>query len=294
MKSLNQVGKVKVGIALFLWMVVAVGVLGISFAEVQVINPSSGLGPSANYLINQTPVFVSVWSPVATATFTPMGTLTPSNTPTKTFTPNLTATITFTPTFTNTPIFTGTPSNVQLFDSNGNPVTFTSGNVPVTVSNPLPTPYAGYSSKNSLLAQGAVPTAHPANTPVSPMSDLSERQIFLPYAPLASWLTASASVSTAITVQLVAKSGSLNNIVMGFSLTSTSATLASDSFTGYLVSNGVTISACTVQSPATGTSAFTPNCSVNYPIYVGNNPVSFTLSAAVTSVIACISYIQSQ
>ena len=143
MKSLNQGGKIKTQVAFFLAFVFLAGLIKLASAQVAVTNSAGGVTSlDKAQPLNQTPVFVAVWTPIATPTFTAMGTLTPSNTPTKTATPNLTSTITFTPTFTNTPIFTGTPANVVIVQ--GTPLTSTP--TPNYTTTPTPTPFSFTSS----------------------------------------------------------------------------------------------------------------------------------------------------
>jgi hypothetical protein len=102
MKSLNQGGKIKWWMEVFLAFVFLAGLIKLASAQVSVTNPAGGVtGKDKAQPYNQTPVFVSNWVPVATPTATPTGTLTPSVTPTPT---NATATPTFTPSFTSTPL----------------------------------------------------------------------------------------------------------------------------------------------------------------------------------------------
>lgn len=125
---------------------------------------------------------------------------------------------------------------------------------------------------------------------VQDASDLSGRKINVPYAPLGSYKTASGGVSTATTVQMIAASGALKNTLLGITLTNSSNSLTNGQLTCYVVSNGVTVYSADFGA-STGIQT-SPTLSCGYPIGCGNNAVSLTTSAAVTSIIWSLSYVQ--
>lgn len=304
MNGLSQGGKIKGWFSILLAIVFLAGLMKLSLAQVAVTNSAGGFTASDKARLDyQTPVFVGVWSPVPTMSPTPTGTLTPSNTPTKTFTPNLTTTITFTPSFTNTPVWTNTPNNVIVLLTNtptcnvctGTPTPSLPpdineariGGTPVVPANTPPNGFAP-----GVVPVVSVPTATTPGIATNNISDVNGRMINMPFAPWASWKTASGSISTATTVQMVAKSGALNNIIMGISISDTSSTLANETTALYVTSNSVTVWSCNFQTVTAGTTGWVSSCYDNYPIACGNNSVSLTASAAVTTLQWQISYIQ--
>lgn len=132
-----------------------------------------------------------------------------------------------------------------------------------------------------------------SNGQVQAASDTSGRQIYIPYAPLASWHTASGAVSTATSVQIIAKSGALNNTILGFTATSTSTTVANESCIFYLVTAGpATLWTGAIQDVTASTTGWIPMAKCDYPLPAGNNPVTLTTSAAVTQIQWSTTYVQ--